>query len=409
MYHFLTEATKRLIIDELRRFWQYHPKYKDIVEHIQGKYSFRERPQYGIVLKTSSATPLRLSADNFLGTISSYVYLTGVQEHPGLSIEWVREDARAIQDNQGAFPSPPGIYYIEVRESETRRPPYSKEPSYEFYVDPLLDVVDESLQKVSSFVWQTQHPFVRGTLRLYEMPGSIAYVEGVNYTADPTTGNITLTNPLLSRQWLSADYRYAADSTGPWGITENFDNNQAIPGVVLAFGRRIQAGDQLAVVVHGVRQPTAFEYGGKWDVSIELEVVARDVESQQEITDMTMGYLHGILRTRLSTIGVEIMDVSMGGESEDSYDENADDYYYTASISMSMQTDWAIHVPIERVIRKVSPQTSEQYAISAALTDNELGQLDLNTLQNLKIYESLGLQFIQDPFFRVGNTYEKVM
>ncbi len=52
MYNFLTEATKRRFILELRRFWQYHPKYRDIVDHIQNKYSFRERPQYGIILKT---------------------------------------------------------------------------------------------------------------------------------------------------------------------------------------------------------------------------------------------------------------------------------------------------------------------------------------------------------------------
>lgn len=408
MYHFLTEATKRIIIEELRNFWQYHPKYKDIVEHIQGKYSFRERPQYGIVLKTSSANPMRLSADNFMGTVDSYCYLTGVKQHPGLSIEWVREDSRAIQLNNGRFPSPPGIYYIEVRESDTPRPPYSKEPTYEFYVDPLLDAVDESLRKVGSFQWQTLHPPVPNTFRLYEMPGAIQLVENVNYTLDSTTGMVTLVSPLLSRQWLSADYRYAAESTGPWGITENFDNNKAIPGVVLAFGRRIQNNDQLAVVVHGVRQPTAFEYGGKWEVSLELEIVARDVQSQQEIADMTMGYLHGVLRNRLSTRGIEIMEVSMGGESEDAYDENADDYYYTASVSMSMQTDWAIHVPIEQVVRRVSPQTSDQYAIAAALTDEQLSQLDLNALQNLKIYEALGLQFIQDPFFQVGNTYEVI-
>ena len=39
IYYFLTQQIQRKFIGELRNYWSYHPKYKDIVEHIQGKYS----------------------------------------------------------------------------------------------------------------------------------------------------------------------------------------------------------------------------------------------------------------------------------------------------------------------------------------------------------------------------------
>jgi hypothetical protein len=52
------------------------------------------------------------------------------------------------------------------------------------------------------------------------------------------------------------------------------------------------------------------------------------------------------------------MDVSMGGEAEESYDENADTYYYTASMSMQFQGDWEVHVPLGLTISQVTP-TSE--------------------------------------------------
>ena len=69
IYYFLTESVKRRVILELRRYWSYHPKYPDLPDHIQGKYSFRERPQYGIVIKTGSANRVDLSPDNYLGVV----------------------------------------------------------------------------------------------------------------------------------------------------------------------------------------------------------------------------------------------------------------------------------------------------------------------------------------------------
>ena len=384
------------MILELRRYWAYHPKYRDIVEHIQGKYSFRERPQYGIVLKNSSANQVQLSADNFQGTVVSYIHLAKVENYPGLAIEWVREDGRAILDNGGIFPSSAGIYYIDITEDN------------EFYIDPLLDVKNESVTMIDASNWQLQHPFVEGTLAIYEMPGNLPLYATTNYTADSGTGEITLVNPLPDNTFLSADYRYPGTSTGPWGIRENFAHNKAIPGCILAFGRRVEKGDRLAVVVRDHRAPTALEYGGRWEISIDFDVISRDHDAQMEITDQTVSYLWGVARNRLSTEGIEILNVSMGGESEEIADENADLYFYNASFSVTVQTDWAIHVPLSACIRRAIPQTKEQAQAAAGMTDDQIAALE-GSDTTVTMLQQLGLREFDDPFF-VGKskTFEMI-
>mgnify|MGYP003349069872 CR=1 FL=1 len=68
--------------------------------------------------------------------------------------------------------------------------------------------------------------------------------------------------------------------------------------------------------------------------------------AQREIADQTVMFLWATLRPSLIDEGIDLMEISMGGESEEVYDENADDYFYNSSISMTVQTDWFTFVPI---------------------------------------------------------------
>ena len=102
MYYVLSHALTRRFIEELRGFWSYHPRYRDdLVNNIQGKYAFDERPQHGIIVKNSGGSLVKMAADNFIGTVHSHAYLTKVDGFNGTFIEWVREDAVAIQRNGG--------------------------------------------------------------------------------------------------------------------------------------------------------------------------------------------------------------------------------------------------------------------------------------------------------------------
>lgn len=423
MYAVLSENIKRRFIMELTEFWAQDPKYRDSIQ-IQGKYSFDESPQQAIIVKNSSQTPFQLSADHYQGMVVAYAHLAKVYGKPGVSIEWIKDDSRAIQRNGGIFPTPSGIYYIEVKQegvdwnnvpggwgpnigecpppgSPADTGPTGTGQSYGmcFYVDPLLSALDERPMVLDQTTYQLSHgAFHPGSLQLFEMPGNLPLFEGVNYTADATTGIITLTAPLPTGTSLSADYYYVGVSTGPWPIADNTANNTALPGIVLAFGRRIQDGDVMAVVVSDRREEQAREYGGRFEMTLDLDIMARDVYAQAEILDRTQLYILAQLRDRLSFEGIEITQVPSGGESEEQYDDNGDDYFYNASLSISLETEWAIRQPLPRAITRVVPNTIEQLQAVAGLSDAQLAATGSPTLLNLT--QNLGLLSIQDPWFR---------
>lgn len=393
MFYQLSGAVSERLIDELRRFWMYHPKYADrLPENIQGRYSFKERPQCGIIVKSGGGSPMTLSADNYMGMTESYVLLTKYNNYPGTAVEWAMEDALAIQRNGGVFPSPPGIYYLDLVEEE------------EFVIDVLLDVYGEQVTQNTTTSFQLGAPAFAGSLRLYEQPSGWLLVEGTSYTVS-STGEITLATALDPSRWLQADYRTVGPTNqGPYPIFPNRANNTAIPGCVLAFGNRNKKGDRMAVVVQDFRHPAHLQYGGKWELSFDMDIFARDIYEAREISDMSSVQLIAIIRSRLSQEGIEIMTVSLGGEAEESYDDNADDYFYTCSISIQLQSDWAIFVPIFGFLRQAVPLTLDDIRRVGALPDDQL-QGELGRIQAL---EGLNLEALTDPFFRGNATYETI-
>ncbi len=396
MYFHLTSSLTDKFIHELRQFWQYHPKFRGMVDNIQGKYSFKERPQQSIVVKTSGGSHVSLSPDHYKGMVMSYVYLAKRVGKPGLSVEWVREDAVAIQNNDGRFPSPPGVYYIDVVDGATN----GLTTKMGFFVDPLIDVRSEQVTSIDASTYQLATPPLAGTLRLFEMPAGFLLRETVNYTVtldeqDKPTGEIKLIEPLTGGRTLQADYRWVDESRGPFPLVEQFADNRAIPGVVLAFGRRAEVGDQLGVVVQPIRYPSALEYGGRWTMTVEFEVMARDVHDQREIYDWSVMALYAIARSRLSTEGIEILSVGLGGESEEVYDETGDDYFYNASFTLDVETEWSQHIPLNVWLRQVAPLTEAEAKVIAGLPDDQLPGRD----GDIKALADLGLEDNRDPFW----------
>jgi hypothetical protein len=109
-------------------------------------------------------------------------------------------------------------------------------------------------------------------------------------------------------------------------------------------------------------------------------------------------YLYTDARDRLSSEGIEITMVTMGGEAEEIYDETGDDYFYTANISMSIMTDWAIHVPVGPTLIRASMNTVSEAEMVAGLTDDQL--IEMGSPTGLHYAETLNLLEIRDPYFR---------
>jgi hypothetical protein len=216
-----------------------------------------------------------------------------------------------------------------------------------------LTVTDELALLVETGVEteiQLQQTPLQGTLRLWENHRH-PLQEGTDYGVDYRTGLVTITSRLARGAIVTADYRYEVPRLGPFTWKWN-SANLALPGVILAFGKRGRVGDRVAVVVYDDRVDTAMAYGGRTDVSFDLDIISQDPAQMEEMADYVFLTLWGEKRAGLSSEGLEIIDVSMGGEGEESYDETADLYFYTASMSVQIQADWEIHVPLPLTISR---------------------------------------------------------
>lgn len=352
MFANLTMAVRDRIIQELRDFWQDDPRYVGFSNNIQGKYSFEERPQFGMVVRTGGASNVVLSPNNFIGTVQGRVYLAGVAGKKTYgSIEWVREDVNAVFEE--------GIYHVKVYDAPDQD-----------VVGHLFDVVLRRYLRVTERDLVMGAPDqillndlpVQNSLRIIEHP-SDRILRQDEYSVDYGTGVITLSEAVLSGLSLRCIYTVDKGDSETFRVRPDVAYRDIVSGAVLAFGRKLKGGDEQIVVVSGERESVAQEYGGRWDVSVDLDLIARDVHSQADIADRTVVWIWASLRDKLTNLGVDVMDVSLGGEAEEVYDENGDDYFYTASISFTVQTNWFIHFPLMVPILAVSQEEVLPFAI----------------------------------------------
>jgi hypothetical protein len=253
MYFYLTSALKRRIILELQDSFSKHPIYNKITPFIQNKYAFTERPHFGIVVKGSSANKIQLSGDNFIGTVQSYVMLAHVGQ-PAFPIEWIQEDIARIQANGNIFPLQSGVYYLEILTIPEDAGGYGT-----FAVDPLITVTSEPAFRFETGIErevQLQQAPVKDTVRLWDNDRFLLR-EGRDYVVDYKTGAVELRYDHAPNASLTADYRYIGDSVGPCEFRWNQSDAKTLPGVILAFGKRANVGDKVAIVVYQDRVSTA--------------------------------------------------------------------------------------------------------------------------------------------------------
>jgi len=473
MYQNLLTAVKTRILKEVEDSFTFHPAYSGKVT-VSHKYPYTARIQYGVILRNTSASMLRISADNYMADTISHVRLAQAGDsqknhYPGLAIEWVREndfgvtgyikdedvssqlgptqrmfftskqivsgDSNTIFANnvgqikvtindQNVFPefvngekkmvllnrstnssdvvkvsyyyrslSDPGIYIVDFVEDN------------QFEVIPIYVITKELVLENSTgteISASLEHsPVDSGTDGLFMKSRNggpdLEMVRGTDYTINYTDGAITLLEPIIKGYNLYADYRWQPIGyyNGPYTFSPYQENHTVIPGVVMAIGRRAKKGDRQAIVIEKERLPQARIYGGYWDMSMELAVIAKDPIQSAEMADHVISYLWGVRKNTLEFEGITLMTVEPSGESEEPFDDNTGDVYYITNISVSLQASWQEFVPypfaIKRIIPKIAftPSMPEFYVAK----DNKLELTDIvpDTRKVIK-YPSLGYE-----------------
>lgn len=363
MQNWLTNATKKRLIREIRKILYDHPRYRKDSENVQNKYSFDERPQRGVIVNSTSADRVRLSADNYVGRLSSFVMQTKVDNHPGTTLEWVIENKLYLErfsSRRDVFPSPPGVYVLTVQSlpDEARNIPGF------FIIDPYLTERDEALITFSATTGQqgqiSRSTVIPESVRLW-LDGRRPLLAGVDYSVD-STGLVTFLRPAPPGGVIYADYRYTVGQQGPFPFRYEEADLTSIPGAVLAFGRRAQDCDKVAIVVDHTRSEVAEVYGGKFEVHFDLVVFSRDAEDREQLSDhVIMGILDR--QNDLGYEGLELLDISPGGESEEIYSADLDDYYYDGAVSVGFRVDWEIYRPLPvNVFRLETSSKAEEQA-----------------------------------------------
>lgn len=424
MYQNLLFAVKTRILDEIQDAFNEYPNFSEKVK-IYHKYPYEERIQYGVVLRNTSASQVRMSADNYLADISSHARLARQSNYPGLAIEWVRENTLEITketeedvsnqvgptqrriitnhqicagggdtrfadnigqvivkiDGEQVFPEfvdgktkiimlrdaplagsvvkvhyfyrnivNPGIYVIDFTEDN------------QFVVGPIFiieeEVVIEGASGTETSASLDHNLIYPSTEELYLKSKNggnpIILRRDTDYSIDYSTGDITFLNPLEKNFDLLADYRYQPGySWGPFTFRPYQEIHDALNGVVICIGDRAKKGDQQLIVTSQFREPQARIYGGHWDMSLEVAVVAKDPIQMGEMADHLVNYLWGKRKNALEFEGITLASVEPGGETEESFIDLTGDLYYETSIGIMVMTEWQEFVPYFFKIDKI--------------------------------------------------------
>ena len=277
---------------------------------------------------------------------------------------------------------PQGIYYVEMVSQNS------------FIVDPLFVIDNEVLTNNyngSQTQFQIQnYPLLPTPIDVYR-DQRMELIQGTEYTVDTDTGLLTLINPTMpSGTILTVSYKYPGASRGPFPLVKDRSNNQAIKGVVIAFEQGIEEGDKQAIIIRDTREQVAQAFGGKWDLSLSLNVYARDPSQREELSDVLVSVLWEGLKPRLDREGIVVKNVSHGGETEELYNESSQDYYYSSTISLDLETDWELHKPLPFAFRRFD------YVLGGSEAVREAGGEVTNALQLRTVLPN------EDPVIRVG-------
>ena len=347
MINWMTHHTKRRFMAELKSMLQNHPRYMEDVQNVVNKFGYKERASRGIIINSTSAERVRLSADNYIGRQKSFVVMSPYRNSKGTSIEFVNENMpalEAINPNRNVFPTPPGFFVISIDSlpnDGTGEPGYFTLKQYLSAEDPSLLTFNDSRDFIAYLSHQNIYP---GSVQIY-FDDRIRLIPDVDYTVDYGTSEIRFLKDTPTGYTVSAKYRHGYGEDRKLEFHRNAYQTEIVPGVVLAFGDRATIGDQVSIRINESRVETADVYGGKFEVNLELLTYSKDASDREQLVDYVTTSILG-RQMALIDSGIELMEVSPGSDAEETFNPETDEYYYEQSISVQLRVDWMIMVPL---------------------------------------------------------------
>jgi hypothetical protein len=305
-----------------------------------------------------------------------------VSDSPNTTVEWIRENNNILGSISpgGSFPTAPGVYTFEV----IAIPDVAKNIPGQVVVYPDLTVSGEPLIvfDYSAFgeAQLTHDNIYPNSIRLW-LNDRKALIRDVDFLVDESTGLITFLKDQPEGAYITADYRYKMPELGPFDFKQEEFNVSILPGIVIAFGDRSQLYDKFAVVVTDERTEVANVYGGRFEVNFDLIAFSKDSEDREKLSD----YVVMKILERQNTLGfegLELINLSPGGENEDVYNPETDEYYYDSNISLGFRVDWFIYVPLPVVVSR-----AEMVSASEELSK---GNLDGSAVVDLVQMDPIG-------------------
>lgn len=331
---------KKRFVEIFNEILSKHPIFNKTI--VSTKFPVKERPKFALIIRSFSGSSQEMSMDNFECVRYGYACLANMVNAPANSIEWVKDDTFNIKNM-----SPHGYYIVRMIEED------------QFVVDPYLWVDDEIL-KVEFIgpegpgAWCNQKPVNPGSETIFTTYGEILK-RNIDYTIDYNLGKVLFKTDPNEFGILTIDYQTLGTQKGPFKIGRFETNNNAIPGVILAFGDRIQKGDEQVVVISHSPEEVANCYTGRWNSSMEIICVGQDPDQQERLLDFVISTLWADWQDPLVNEGIEIQTYTMSGESEDLEMEIPEEYNFTGGISLEITTDWHMETPLISTIRGITP------------------------------------------------------
>ena len=270
MFFQVSNALKKRFVIIFQDILDKHAQFRDFVT-VDTKFKEEERDKYQVILRGFTGQSQKLSLDNFGATARSYSALANLKGVFGASIEWVIDDTLNNADKM----SPPGYYVVSVISEDTVN------KTWEFIVSPFYKVIGELIDPeaiIGGFPSSQldNQPVNPGSEAVFDEVQGLELKRDIEYTIDYETGIIKFIGDISEYGTLKVDYQVIGEEMGPFQIERYMGTNEAIPGVVLAFGDRIQKGDEQVVALEATVRETAKIYTGRWQTSIDVMVVGQE-------------------------------------------------------------------------------------------------------------------------------------